>query len=964
MTRLVSLWCLICCLPGAFAQTPAYRQYGVSNGLPSSEVYEVYEDKEGFVWFCTDNGLSKFNGSEFQNFHVKDGLTDPVVFGFQEDSEGKVWLRTFSGKICYLHNGKFESYKYNEVLAKLIEGGLLNFEYFSDTRELWFSVRNVYGKIDSTGNLQTDTLFQTSENFGLNYIRVRDKGLSVLTTMGRAANESRKETFTIDGKTFIIDPVASAHQTNRVLRKISWLGNLYFSIENSLVEYDGNDVKIVYNGKAPIISLTTDHSDNLWIGYFNGGAERFSDNGFTSSWRADFISDKSVTCIKQTKDGALWFSTLENGVYIVPNQTIQNYQLPTDAPIKTVGLAARDRVLVATKSGKVWIYDQQSKRPFRNPLVDGYVLTFHRDRSDNIWLFSGSVLSIFNNNLDRIKQISDINAVDVHDTDDGQVVALGTQRVHRFDNQLNLTETIRTPGLYREFIKHDTAYFMAGRIGLHTCDHNFKNMRPVPEFEKYKISELMSLNDSTLLVTTIGNGLFFLNTRNWNALHYDETNFLANNIHAVLHLAPNLWLVTEKGLVKTNIDSILANRPVFNYINGHSGLAQDIVYHLAAINDEIWAFSQDNFSVINQSFTRFTAPNLSFYIKEVSRNNIPVNTNSEMIFEPNENNVKISFGFISFTNNNIKLRYRLNEDEVWSYTDDKVFQFASLASGKYNFLLQYTTDSNHWHDAFRPLSFEIKAPWYRRWFVYPVAFLLLMATAFFYVKHRQAIYAEKNEFLRIINEHQQKLIQSEIATIERERNRIAKDLHDGVGTNLTAIKLSVRQLLIHHHDPLADDVEEQFQLAIGDLKNIIYDLSPPSLERYGLFVALKNYFYKTAKNLPINIELKTFGTDVDNYNINIIVFRIIQELLSNSIKHSNAKNIVVHVNSFEDLLSIIYEDNGVGFTYDPVQSGLGLDNVESRIRSLNGTLKFDSGKFGVSYNIEIPLNENSNKTHA
>jgi signal transduction histidine kinase len=241
--------------------------------------------------------------------------------------------------------------------------------------------------------------------------------------------------------------------------------------------------------------------------------------------------------------------------------------------------------------------------------------------------------------------------------------------------------------------------------------------------------------------------------------------------------------------------------------------------------------------------------------------------------------------------------------------------------------------------------------------VYPIASLLLLAAAFVYVRNRQAVYAEKNRFLEIINDHQQKLIQSQIATIERERNRIAKELHDGVGTNLTAIKLSVHQLLTTNENPLADDIEEQFQHAIADLKNLIYDLTPPSLERYGLFVALKNYINKIGKNIPINIQFKTFGSDINDINIGIIVFRIAQELLSNSIKHSDAKNITVHMNSFEDLLNIIYEDDGVGFTYNPEQSGLGLDNVESRVRSLNGTLKFDSGKFGVSYNIDIPLKE-------
>ncbi|MES1181587.1 MAG: ATP-binding protein, partial [Flavobacterium sp.] len=101
-----------------------------------------------------------------------------------------------------------------------------------------------------------------------------------------------------------------------------------------------------------------------------------------------------------------------------------------------------------------------------------------------------------------------------------------------------------------------------------------------------------------------------------------------------------------------------------------------------------------------------------------------------------------------------------------------------------------------------------------------------------------------------------------------------------------------------------------------------------------------------------------FGNDLHRYELNIILFRVIQELLSNTIKHSFAKNVAIHINSFDDILNIMYEDDGIGFSYDPVQSGLGLDNVESRIRSIKGTLKFESGKFGTSYTIDIPVTVN------
>ena len=82
--------------------------------------------------------------------------------------------------------------------------------------------------------------------------------------------------------------------------------------------------------------------------------------------------------------------------------------------------------------------------------------------------------------------------------------------------------------------------------------------------------------------------------------------------------------------------------------------------------------------------------------------------------------------------------------------------------------------------------------------------------------------------------------------------------------------------------------------------------------------------------------------------------------MSNTLKHAQANKIVIHINSFDDLLSIIYQDNGRGFDIESVPKGSGLFNIESRVQTANGSLKFESGNFGVSYIIDVPLNQNGN----
>jgi signal transduction histidine kinase len=375
------------------------------------------------------------------------------------------------------------------------------------------------------------------------------------------------------------------------------------------------------------------------------------------------------------------------------------------------------------------------------------------------------------------------------------------------------------------------------------------------------------------------------------------------------------------------------------------------------VDRDLWVFSGNSYSVVPLEFEKFAIKDPIFYVREIKANNLLIDESYLANLKYGQNNIHLSVGFISFNNKNVYLRYRLRSQDPWLYTTDKTLQFSSLSPSNYSLELQYSTDRIQWNKA-QIISLNILKPWWNAWYAYFGVASILFILILLYLRYQQSVFRQKHHYLKIINEHQQKLIQSEIVTLERERNRISKELHDRVGTNLTAIKLTVNQILQSHKDPHTGEVEEQFQIALREIKEIIYALTPPSLERYGLFTSLKNYVGKLNKSVPINISLKTFGKEIGASNLNIILFRVLQELLNNSIKHSFAKNITIHINAFDDVVNIMYEDDGIGFSYDPLQSGLGLDNIESRIHSVNGTLKFDSGKFGISYTIDVPLTIN------
>lgn len=931
---------------GVTAQSYTTLHFSVSEGLPSSEVYEVYQDKKGFIWFATDNGVARYDGREFQVFHVKDGLTDPVVFGFFEDDADRIWFRTFSGRLCYFDGDKILQYPYNNELRKAGDNGLFRFAIDNKTGELWFTLEQILGKIDSTGQI----------------IRLGhyERGLFIQQVDGKyllgADTQFAVSDILINERKF---PIQLSDTTDfRFFNTIEYDRSIYISIYRDLFQYRDGHLRRIFSADAAIISLSTDRQNNLWLGYLNRGAEVFAGPG--RGTRPVFLRNQSVTKVLQNPDLGMWFSTLESGAYYIPDFTVQNYSLAANARVKSVELL-NNTVLVGDQSGELYHFNADTRLLFRKQKFPHPVYCLFVDSQKNFWLSADVDLMRVNSSMaDTIAYLQRIVTC-VTNAPDGSVWTLGGIRISHFDSNGALIVSDAPDVIYRTMYADDSAIYLAGRTGLHVRDLNLRLVQRPPAMATFKITKIHPLNDTTLLLATQGNGLVLANKYNWQYVEFNTTEkFLSDNIYSVATIDSTLWMGTEQGVVAIEIRKLLRNQLEFFHISERTGLIGNKINFVIPVKETVWAFADQGFSVIPRSRVQKPAHPPIFYIKKVIGGADTLTSLSEFsnpaLFIPFHNNhVTFTFGYISFSNQDLFLRYRLTTEDQWVSTSERTIQFLSLAPGDYRLQLQYSADNLHWNEPFQPLQFTVDSPWWLKWYALSgmAGVVLLFIYAFF--RHRQSIYKQRNHYLSIINSHQQKLLQSEIDTLERERIRIARELHDGVGTNLTAIKLMVNQLLQNHHREQAAEVEEQFQIALRELKDIIYNLTPPALSRYGLFTALENYVSKLNKSLAPSISLQVFGQEIRNYEFNILVFRIVQELISNSFKHSSANNISIHINSFEDVLNIVYEDDGVGFSYDGKNSGLGLDNIESRLHSVNGILKFESNGRGVFYTIDVPV---------
>lgn len=199
---------------------------------------------------------------------------------------------------------------------------------------------------------------------------------------------------------------------------------------------------------------------------------------------------------------------------------------------------------------------------------------------------------------------------------------------------------------------------------------------------------------------------------------------------------------------------------------------------------------------------------------------------------------------------------------------------------------------------------------------------------------------------------------------EKERNRIAQDLHDRLGSMLSVVKLSLGTI-----DAKIEGLQEESKTqyakanklldeACEEVRNISHGLKNSILAKFGLKAALESFIDSLSGN-DLKVELSTHNIDNRLENkIEINVFRIIQELVSNTLKHAKASRLVIQVNRFEDLLNVTVEDNGIGFNPEQLnekKAGLGLHNIEARVHDLDGSFNIDSGKGnGTTTMIDIP----------
>lgn len=294
-----------------------------------------------------------------------------------------------------------------------------------------------------------------------------------------------------------------------------------------------------------------------------------------------------------------------------------------------------------------------------------------------------------------------------------------------------------------------------------------------------------------------------------------------------------------------------------------------------------------------------------------------------------------------------------NHESAYNLLEETIFLKDSIYNRNQKLKInQLETQYNQSESEKIILTLENKTKLHQTIALSSISFALLLLAFYIYASKQKKKQA-RQELISMEQKKEAEISKALMEGNEQERSRIARELHDGLGGKLTGIKINIENAIETNHDNSLQKAVSQLEETVSDIRTLSHNLMPVSLVRYGLDAALRDFVQ----------NLQTPSTKIDYYASNLAeitdknkqlsIYRIVQELVNNAVKHADASAIFLQCTVENGLLLIAIEDNGKGFNPQTNQRNMGLNNIETRVKYLNGKMNIDSSPGnGTSINIE------------
>lgn len=240
-----------------------------------------------------------------------------------------------------------------------------------------------------------------------------------------------------------------------------------------------------------------------------------------------------------------------------------------------------------------------------------------------------------------------------------------------------------------------------------------------------------------------------------------------------------------------------------------------------------------------------------------------------------------------------------------------------------------------------------------------VVISIAMFISSFYIRK---IFMLLNRISKLSRQNEARVLRAIISTEEKERKFFAKELHDGLGPILSSMKMTLsaidKEIVGETNREIIVKSELAVDSAIITTKEISNHLNPQLLERFGIEKALQSFVNNITTNSSLKFDITSnMKKERVDYTIEVILYRILCELINNTLKHASASRVDIAIIGSKGRIECSYKDNGIGFDLNnEIPEGMGLINIKSRVKSLNGTINIESrNPIGTFITIEFPI---------
>jgi len=936
------------------AQEPVYRQFTNEQGLPSSEVYDVLQDKRGYMWFATDQGIVRYDGYNFTTYNESNGLPENTVFDLELDKQGNIWVNSLRGHLAYFDGEKIQPYRFNHVLDSLFEQNPASL-YLFNTYHIFSPdsvVINTVGHdlVSITGDGAVYKPLEKDSTF--NHLFLLDQGKVLINGSSRNYHptykvHSSKSSFTFELPLLVYE--GPAHQFKVKHHK----NRLFISDYNIIYEIDFEG-KIV-NSKtfnSIIYALNIDNEDNIWIGTSTNGLYKFSNLNLTEK-PSNYFKTVPISSFGFDHEGGVWITSLSKGVFYIPLKSNFFYNRLTGQDFNIV------RDLFIDSESVCWL--ALSRGRLARLMPDQSINIIELDTTINFEindiLFhqpSESILIATSVYLYQLKMLPGSSPpqydIKMFDTKRGE----GKYRsiLDLFIDKSGALWSGQFDGLYRFYPNLEVAYsssqttgfrmriedisqigdtiYFATLNGLYSFhDSTFTHLGDKFDLLRKRITDIFALND-TLLIGTKANGLLMLTSQGLN--RFDQsTGLLSNTIKNIGANKEYLLIGTNNGisLIKR---SALKQGKSFESFNINSGMHANEINSIESLDGVFYLATANGLQVIDPQFLVRPDIQMPIYLTKLLVNQKPQQITKQLQVKHSQNDIQIDYFAISFRDKS-KQTYRhrlLGLEEDWIVNQNTTAQYPYLPSGQYIFEVSVRNGNGIWNPSSARLSIHVLKPyWAKPWFIVIVLLLFIgLIVALFYWRIKAA--NKHNQLLYDINWYQQEALINQmnphflfnsLNTVHRyvlQNDRLASSRY------LTKFANLMRRIL---------ENSQEKSITIAAEK-----------EALNLYLELESARFKDKFNYQIHVDER-----IAENKVKIPVF-IVQPIVENAIWHGLMPSdkpgqvAIYFERETYNSLKIRVVDNGIGRKEAAVQAeanktthkkSLGLSIIKRRIELIN-----------------------------